>query len=55
MEEKLIDIAECLCDGYRAMPCGCEGCPLWNSEECAKDEENWKCDFYKILDTLNIL
>ena len=50
MERELIEIANTLCEGYPS----CEGCPLWNKEEYEKDEENWKCDFYKILDELKI-
>lgn len=50
MIKELIKIADLLCDGYRSEPSGCEGCPLWDLEEYEKDEENWKCDFYKLLD-----
>ena len=50
MIKKLIEIADLLCEGYKDSPSGCEGCPLWDSEEYEKDEENWKCDFLKILD-----
>ena len=34
-ERELFGIAETLCDGYRDMPCSCEGCPLfdWYAEE----------------------
>ena len=54
MLEKLINITECLCDGYRSMPCGCEGCPIWDLEEYEKDEENYLCDLAKILNQLGI-
>ena len=54
MIKELVQVTELLCDGYRGMPCGCEGCPLWDLEEYKKDEEHYKCDFYKILDTLKI-
>ena len=52
--KELINIADCLCEGYRDMPCGCEGCPLWNLEEYEKDEENYLCDLAKILNRLEI-
>lgn len=26
-----------LCDGYIAMPCGCEGCPLWDEDSVDED------------------
>jgi hypothetical protein len=34
-ERELLGIAETLCDGYKDLPCGCEGCPLfdWDTEE----------------------
>lgn len=42
MENELLDIAESLCNGYLSMPCGCEGCPLfdWDSSE--------PCEFKKL-------
>lgn len=52
--KELINITESLCYGYRDMPCGCEGCPLWNLEEYKKDEEHYKCPFEKILDNIII-
>ena len=54
MLEELINVAGCLCSGYRDMPCGCEGCPLWNLEEYKKDEDHYKCDYEKILNQLGI-
>lgn len=54
MLEELVNVADCLCSGYRDMPCGCEGCPLWNLEEYEKDEDNYKCDLAKILNQLGI-
>lgn len=53
--EKLINVAECLCDAIRCTPSGCEGCPLWNKEEYEEyfkneNEDNYKCDFEKIVD-----
>lgn len=52
--KELINVTERLCDGYRDMPCGCEGCPLWDLEEYKKDEENYKCAYVKILDNIII-
>ena len=52
--KELINITESLCYGYRDMPCGCEGCPLWDLEEYKKDEEHYKCPFKKILDNIKI-
>lgn len=31
-----------LCDGYLDMPCGCEGCSLWNEDDM-DDEGNVDC------------
>ena len=50
--KELIKIIDCLCEGYREMPSGCEGCPLFDLEECEKDEEHYKCDYVKILDNV---
>lgn len=52
--KELINIADSLCDGYRDMPSGCEGCPLWDLEEYEKDEEHYKCIFEKILDNIKV-
>lgn len=30
MNDELLDIAERLCSGYLSMPCGCEGCPIFD-------------------------
>ena len=54
MLEELINITERLCDGYRSMPCGCEGCPIWDLKECKRDSEHYKCDYVKILNQLGI-
>jgi hypothetical protein len=48
MFKELVDVAERLCEGYRDMPCGCEGCPLWDLEEYEKYKENWQCDFFRV-------
>ena len=50
--KELIYITKSLCDGYRDMPCGCEGCPLFDLEECEKDGEHYKCAYVKILDNI---
>ena len=50
--KELINITDSLCEGYRGMPCGCEGCPLWDPEGWEKDEENYKCAYVKILDKI---
>lgn len=41
--EKAIDFAmDDLCGGYLDMPCGCDGCPLWNEDDM-DDDGNVDC------------
>ena len=41
--EKAIDFAmDDLCSGYLDMPCGCDGCPLWNEDDM-DDDGNVDC------------
>lgn len=48
MIDRLIDIAQVLCEGYSDMPCGCEGCPIW-SEDLIDENGEWECDLYKTI------
>lgn len=48
MEEKLIDIAECLCDGYRGSVCGCEECPLFDWDKVPNFDLYEDCPFQQI-------
>ncbi len=50
--KELINITDCLCEGYRKMPSGCESCPLFDLEEYEKNEEHYKCAYVKILDNI---
>lgn len=36
-----------LCDGFMDMPCGCEGCPLYD-EDSLDDDGNMVCDLEKL-------
>lgn len=40
-------IAITLCDGFLDMPCGCEGCPLFD-EDSLDDDGNMVCDLEKL-------
>lgn len=45
--KELIGHAETLCDSIEDLPCGCEGCWLWE-----EDNENWECPLKKTIQEL---
>ena len=46
--EELLNIAEILCDGYRSMPCGCEGCPAFDWDKIPNFDSEKDCPLYQI-------
>lgn len=41
------EIAITLCEGFLDMPCGCEGCPLYN-EDNLDDDGNMVCELKEL-------
>ena len=46
--EELLNIAEMLCDGYRSMPCGCEGCPAFDWDKTPNFDFEKDCPLSQI-------